>query len=191
MPKVVRVPAAHNDADNRIGLHGHLDRPPHLDQDLSLQTRPRSYQRSLPNRLTVLSSPRNLCANVLGATVSSCLRAQARLAPCVGHVGIELQPLSERRRGDDRRQRRAGPSCCARPAGCCDLADLGRPAHRGAMGWGGRAARSWFSLCKPPAERADVGIYAPWPPGRARREVGRAMPPGGADRAGGRVNSAR
>jgi hypothetical protein len=42
-----------------------------------------------------------------------------------------------------------------------------------------------------PAERADAGIYAPWPPGRARREAGRPMPLPGADRAGGRVNSAR
>jgi hypothetical protein len=48
-----------------------------------------------------------------------------------------------------------------------------------------------FSLCKPPTERADVGIYAPWPSARARREVDRPMPLRGAERAGGRVSSAR
>src|ERR1039457_2766625 len=38
-------PAAHKDADKRIGLHGRLDHPPNLGQDTSLQTQLGSYQR--------------------------------------------------------------------------------------------------------------------------------------------------
>jgi hypothetical protein len=77
MPKVVRLPAAHNDVDNRIGWHGHLDCPPNLDQDLSLQAQPGSYQRSVPNRLTVARRRVN-CALTFWAQPSAVACARRR-----------------------------------------------------------------------------------------------------------------
>ena len=38
-------PAAHKDADKRIGLHGRIDRLSNLGQDTSVQTQLGSYQR--------------------------------------------------------------------------------------------------------------------------------------------------
>jgi hypothetical protein len=50
--------AAHSDADNRIGLHGHLDRPPNLGSGtLRSKTQAGSYQRYLPNIAALAGRP--------------------------------------------------------------------------------------------------------------------------------------
>ena len=131
--KLCVFPATHNDASSRISWNGQLD-----FRRIWIRTFRSKLVRdviSAPCRIGSRCSRRPVIpAQTFWAQPSAVAHARrGDWAPCMGQVGIELQLLSGRRRGDDRRQRRAARVAAPRPAGCRDLADLRRPAHHGAM----------------------------------------------------------